>query len=325
MAFVEIREQSFPAHWLQLIILRKFIFTHSDQVRGAITQDVRDYTSGNNDEYFDRLQRRFLGQNYLSPALSCAEILQVFPNSQSGYYWVGSIQVYCDFDLSVASPSRAWERVMSLDLANRNRRCPSENLRLIQPPEAAIRYCVKSTNVDGCSGFVIPVGTDQISRVFGRVQGIQIGTVDGLNNNRMLNEAYLDGVSITVGQPREHVWSFIAYTTESSPGCPCSVGSSIIAPAFVGNDSFCESATPLGPLQISNTQNFVNDILWDGLQCGGLEQTCCGETVAGISPPWFLKELNQTRSSGGLEVRLCTDGDTDDKNVGLQLIELYVQ
>ena len=54
---------------------------------------------------------------------------------------------------------------------------------------------------------------------------------------------YIDGVSITLGDPRKHIW---AYATGLSDNfayeyCPCARNSSLEAPVFVGDYYYCES------------------------------------------------------------------------------------
>ena len=47
------------------------------------------------------------------------------------------------------------------------------------------------------------------SRIFGMVTGIQKQTTDGLSQGtkRLIDEAYMNDVSIPYGSPRKHAWS----------------------------------------------------------------------------------------------------------------------
>ena len=85
----------------------------------------------------------------------------------------------------------------------------------------------------------------------GRVIGYQVGTTDavGIGHNRGnggLNSYYVaDGISITRGSPRVHVWTAMAgwsgkSMTESLYCCPCSTGCTQAVPEFIGNNFFCE-------------------------------------------------------------------------------------
>ncbi len=82
----------------------------------------------------------------------------------------------------------------------------------------------------------------------GRVIGYQKGSTNSFdyyhrNHAIGLDGPYVDGVSITHGQPRDHVWTFTAAIDEtvSDPSaCPCSNPRAIYTgtiPPFVGSDT----------------------------------------------------------------------------------------
>jgi len=252
------------------------------------------------------------------------------PSSPSGWYWVSQRRVYCEFGLETPASNENWERLMQLDMSNPNHNCPSP-FRVSQPPETRGRFCVRPSNNNGCIGLVIHAGLGQISMVYGRVNGVQIGTADitdSSNSAKNIDNDYLDGVSLTAGTQREHVWSFMAYTTESEAGCPCSAGSTNTPLSFIGDDYFCESGTFKPGNEIRGSEAFPDDPLWDGQQCNGLEASCCGGMLNGtmaLSPPWFYQELTLPTVSDYLELRLCSDQGRHDESIGLQLAELYVQ
>jgi len=113
---------------------------------------------------------------------------------------------------------------------------------------------------------------------------------------------YVEGVSITHGHPRRHIWTFAAATDEAHPDgnrCPCSMTDTTytgVVPPFLGNDYFCDSA-------VHNSWQerlYPNDPLWDGRGCGPTI-SCCSFN----SPPWFCKELPQP-TTDDIEVRVCT-------------------
>ena len=134
-----------------------------------------------------------------------------------------------------------------------------------------------------------------------------------------INETYLDGVSITYGTHRNHIWSYAAAENEQGRcACPCAGGDSARAPpSFVGNNHYCESAYD-GPNCFSLDPLFPNDPLWDGLQCEG---TCCTGTN---TPPWFSVDLSHS-TNDDIEVRTCHNQGTNDEDTPIQLLELYVQ
>ena len=72
------------------------------------------------------------------------------------------------------------------------------------------------------------------------VIGYQKGTTDEFHPGRgdaSINSHYLDGISITYGIPRKHLWSYAAGLSEISiydhVKCPCSVHHGVHPPSFV--------------------------------------------------------------------------------------------
>ena len=127
----------------------------------------------------------------------------------------------------------------------------------------------------------------------------------------------IDGISITNGYPRRHVWSFIAGFQENfgSSNCLCSTGSA--PPSAVGNNYFCESGCSGN---INKNVFYSNDRLWDGEQCGVIERGCCA--ASGL--PWFHKTLSSP-TSDYIELRICCDQGTSDEDVAVGLYEIYTK
>ena len=148
----------------------------------------------------------------------------------------------------------------------------------------------------------------------GRVIGYEQGSTDAL---------YVDGVSITRGYPRQHIWTFIAALQENSfysngfSECPCAPNSPVTVPSFIGNDYYCESGNP-GMWDL--TTFHYSDPLWDGQQCGLIEEECCN--VTGI--PWFHKPLQQP-TTDYIELRVCCDQEISNEDVPINLVELYTK
>ena len=153
----------------------------------------------------------------------------------------------------------------------------------------------------------------QYSRVCGRVIGYQFGTPDGFLQfytvNATVDQGYMDGVSITHGEPqRHHIWSYVAgHSQESSPKAE------FTPPLWVGRNYNCESGNPTDSVSLS--QLYGSDPLWDGEQCEG---TCCSGTK---SPPWFSVQL-PTHTTDRIEVRICADEDTENEDIPIRLLEI---
>ena len=161
------------------------------------------------------------------------------------------------------------------------------------------------------------------SQVCGYVRGYSFSTPDGfgrgLNVHVPLSGNYVDGVSITYSTPPAHIWTYVAGVRENGQDpidCPCNTGVWLTNfPSYIGSDYYCESGT-------TNVQQtwYTNDPLWDGKRCRGMEGPCCYYT--GL--PWFSKRI-PTPTTARIEVRVCLDESTDNENLGIEQLALYVK
>ena len=221
-----------------------------------------------------------------------------------------------------------WYQVAYINMSDPSQQCPAAWKEYTSD---GIRVCARPTSESSggsCPSTLYPVSR-QYNKVCGRVIGYQIGSPDAfvypskVPKNLMIDQQYLDGISITHGIPdRTHIWSYVAGANENGTGCssyncPCS-NSDHAPPSYVGDNYYCESAYQ-GDCVIGNVF-FSNDPLWDGQQCDN-EGTCC---TGANTPPWFSVELPDS-TSDDIEVRLCHDQDTTDEDTPIQLLELYVQ
>ena len=219
-------------------------------------------------------------------------------------------------DPTVRCGAGQWTRVAFLDMNDPFQFCPSA-WRL--NASSGIRRCGRpSSSNDMCHGTSYSSGGRTYTKVCGRVIGYQVGHPDAFHSSDSINEAYVEGVSITHGSPRSHIWTLAAGRSEiANSDCPCAAGSSQTPPSFVGNNYYCESGN-----QNTSTVNYhlyASDPLWDGQQCDS-EGTCCS---GGKSPPWFSVDLIRS-TSDSIEVRICSDFDTSE-DTPIQLLELYIQ
>ena len=221
----------------------------------------------------------------------CEEIKNKQPNSPSGVYLLATgnetTQVYCNMEVLCGSGG-GWTRLAYLDMSDATQNCPS-GFRLYQ--SGGVRACGRPvTNSASCVSVQFPSNGISYSQVCGRVVGYQYGSPDavrhGRSNHNNLNGVYIDGVSITRGSPRQHVWTLIAgytqFKSESTPyySCPCLAGSKQQIQSFIGNHSFCESGNPA---EHPTNVLYTSDPLWDGQGCSSDETACC--TAPGL--PWF--------------------------------------
>ena len=175
----------------------------------------------------------------------------------------------------------------------------------------------------GCISTTFSSHGIEYSRVCGRIKGYQYYTPDAfhnyITNGESIDSAFVDGIVLTHGSPRQHIWTFAAgynqYTTATSR-CPCNSDSySHSLPPYVGNDYFCDSGHRYNTRPAQNYQ--TNDPLWDGAGC--VSGSCCTFN----SPPWFCKTLPH-HTTDNIELRLCLDQALDDEAVALALIDLYI-
>ena len=213
-----------------------------------------------------------------------------------------------------------WRRIAYLNMTDPHTTCPS-GWKLTGYSR---RTCGRvSTGRNTCDSATFPVSGGQYSRICGRITAYQWGQPDAFaNTGRSIDEAYACGVSVTHGTPRNHIWTFVAGTSEGSRGsplsCPCDSTATITIPQFVGNDYFCESGVNG---QWRGDIFYPNDLLWDGEDCLP-SSTCCSLH----NPPYFVKHLHvPTTTTDDIEARICVDDPIRHTNIAVELVELYVQ
>ena len=261
---------------------------------------------------------------FLNPASSCKMIPQ---DSLSGNYWIQNTDTgyasleYCDMTRTCCNSTGGWMRVAHLDMTDPSNLCPT-GFRNINSPT---RTCGRPGS--GCYSMTFPLDEISYSRVCGRVIAYQYYSSNAFasyfsNRARTIDDAYVDGVSLTHGHnPRKHIWTFAnAYDENHSDSsrCPCTTASMFtgIIPPFVGDDYFCDT----GSHYSTQKQFYYQDPLWDGGGCLGTS-TCCEFN----NPPWFCRKLPEP-TADDIELRLCADGSyTNDEDIAIEVIELYVQ
>ena len=260
----------------------------------------------------------------LNPATSCRDVAT---SSASGYYWVGNSYVnarrtYCDMTTRCCNSTGGWMRAVDLNMTKPTQNCP-RGFRTITSPK---RLCGRQSGT-GCASTTFPLHGVQYQKVCGRITAYQDHSPNAFgpyhDNRRItIDGTYIDGVSITHGlNPRKHVWSFAAALDETRADrwvCPCTKTDAEftgVVPPFVGQDYFCDT----GSRYTYQVRIYSSDPLWDGGGCGSTS-SCCRFN----SPPWFCKQLPQP-TTDDIELRLCSDQDTNNENALIELVELYVQ
>ena len=212
-----------------------------------------------------------------------------------------------------------WRRVAYVNRTEDNS-CPS--------PWSASTYsgkatCFRSVTSSVCYGVTFNTHNIPYSQVCGKIIGYQLGgTLCFHGNESTIDSPYVDGVSVTHGSPRQHIWTLAAgyaeiTTTSIQYLCPCSLNSINGAriPSFVGDNYFCDTGTVTynGERTI-----FPDDPLWDGQGCG-INNNCCTFN----SPPWFNVRLPST-TTDNIEVRICST-NTRARGTPVELVIIYVR
>ena len=221
-----------------------------------------------------------------------------------------------------------WRRAVYLDMTDPNTNCPSG----WDMTGYSKRTCGRFSNSSrSCDSVFFPVSGGPYSQVCGRIRAYQYGLPDAFYaynhaGQTTIDSAYVSGVAVMYGSPRQHIWTFANGAWENGMthrdvNCPCDTNGFIRVPPFVGEDYFCESGYVYpGYMNIGAGSMFhPNDILWDGRDCH-YPSACCSLH----NPPYFTKTLNQT-TTDDLELRMCFSTTASLDNTALELVELYVK
>ena len=216
-----------------------------------------------------------------------------------------------------------WRRIAHLDTIQADS-CPS-SLRTVTNTTTGQTACGRTTG-PGCSKLSY-INGNNYSHVCGRVRGYQYYSMDAFDliNTKSaparlsIAGYYVDGISITQGQPLRHLWTYAVGINEQSryttSRCPCSVPTNMRRsnpPQFVGDNYYCESGFPG-----TNIYNRVvwEDPLWDGRNC--IEGNRCCDRYG-----WFHRKVPP--SSDDIHVRLCSDQGVGNENVFIDQLEIWV-
>ena len=259
-----------------------------------------------------------------NPASSCQDIATQHPLASSGYYWVNSsngtaVQVYCDTERHCCGSTGGWMRAAYLNMTDPTHHCPT-GFRLTNHSK---RSCERITR-PGNTGVTFVVPSIKYSKVCGKVSAYQYGSPEAFSpycHNRALtlDGNYVDGVSITHGRPRRHIWTFTGAVDEQRAArntCPCTKTNTSytgVVPPFVGNDYFCDTGSR-NRYQLGRF--YPDDPLWDGRGCGPTS-SCCNFN----SPPWFCKKLPQP-TTDDIQVRVCCNAGASDEDIPIESLTL---
>ena len=280
-----------------------------EQLREVILEEVRR-----------ELNLTCPGDREMYPATSCKEIHDCDPTAPSGYYWVntttGPLQVHCQMETNnCGNITGGWMRAAYIDMTNVNNTCPQG---LNDTYVNSIRMCTDVRTSAGCTSVIFPTHMLPYTKVCGRAHGYQFGSPDGFFNAGL--DSHYDGLLITYGSPRNHIWTFATgvskdYNYHGCCNCPCAPYPGPAAPLYVGENYFCEAGVT--GKWVVHGQWYLTDPLWDSQGCAS-GSTCCDR-----GGPWFTTTLSQ-EVSDDIEVRICFDEGKHNEDIGLEQLEILV-
>ena len=257
------------------------------------------------------------GLNVDNPGVSCDDIYEknLESHGKSGPYLIKTDKLFltqCDMEFE-----KGWMQVADLDVS-RGDDCPKEWSKITVD---GVKACRSPGDSRGCYSKHFPVNGTKYRKVRGFVRGYQKGSVDAFLSGGIINDIYVDGVSVTLGNPRRHIWTYVAGLSDdgnshTGANCPCAAAPGRAPPPFVGDHYYCESGNT-GNFDLST--HYMKDPLWDGAGCGS-KNHCC--TAVGL--PWFLREF-PTMQNEDIEVRICASSAYADEAVLVDQIKLLVQ
>jgi len=266
-------------------------------------------------------EEKALGLNQANPAASCHEIYQRNLTSRGsvGQYWIktseGSFEVTCNMKLKCDGVEGGWMQVVDVDM-NRDDTCPGTWHKVENPR----RLCLGLTTA-GCGSAHFHVKGVDYQHICGQAKAYQKGSTDAFETKiQSIDGVYVDGISITLGSPRKHVWTYATGLSDDGDypnyNCPCATHPGPPPPAFVGNHYYCE-AGDVGTYEFN--PYYLSDPLWDGTGCGN-GNGCCAQ----VGMPWFYRRL-PIKVSEDFEIRVCKTHPQSDEDTAIEKIELYVQ
>ena len=186
------------------------------------------------------------------------------------------------------------------------------------------KMCRAPSDGSGCSSVIFPTYGREYFMIRGWIRGYQKGTPDGFRAYKEdglgINEAYVDGVSITVGYPRRHVWTYAAGVSAEGnypkSNCPCAVTRGPDSPPFVGENYYCQSGNQWSP---DHATYYYNQSLWQVTGCTNTKNNCC----ANVGLPWFFRRFPYPEYDD-IEVRICYNQAFSDEAILIDQLKLEI-
>ena len=266
----------------------------------------------------------YCGMNYTG--LSCEDIHNNNPETadKNGYYPINITKwTFCNMTAITATAAEhqfcagvkgQWRKIAGINISAGDD-CPTG---WNKSSYNGVSFCRTPSDNGGCYSTFFSTNGVSYQHVCGRARGYQKGSPEAFSTGS-IDSHYVHGLSITHGNPRQHIWTYAAARADNGDDlfkCPCAVIPGRAPPSFVGNNYYCESGT--GKSWV-NGAYYLSDPLWDGAGCSA-NNTCCSNT----NQPWFYHQLNET-TQDYIEVRICTNVGFSNEGILVDNLEFYIQ
>ena len=151
--------------------------------------------------------------------------------------FINSLELYVEYAVRDALVSRGdlisscagvegvWRRIGNFDIAAGDN-CPSPWYKILT--YNGVNYCTGSASNFGCYSVSYSTNAMSYQQVCGRARVYPKSTPDSFKNLG-IDSTYIDGISVTHGNPRQHIWTYAFQ-----------IGSCSSPPSFVGTHYSCE-------------------------------------------------------------------------------------
>ena len=205
-----------------------------------------------------------------------------------------------------------WMQVVDVNMTQDDS-CPG-TWRMITSPK---KLCVGGVNA-GCDSAHFNTKGIKFQHICGQTKSYQKGFPDAFQDTtgKGIDEIYVDGISITLGSPRQHIWTYAVSANDFSK-CPCASSPGAKPSAFVENSYYCESGNNVQG-DPTRTKFYLSDPVWDGQDCPA-NSNCCAQ----LGMPWFYRK-SIVPLSKNIEIRICKTEPHSDEDTAIEEMEIFV-
>ena len=198
--------------------------------------------------------------------------------------------------------------------------------------------CQSGNDAIGCHSASFTTYNITFNKICGQVKGYQKGSPDRFHSTKYdtksINDHYVDGLSIKLGNPRKHMWTYVIGLSDDfyypDFNYPCTAIPGPDPPDFVDDHYYCESDNTG---TFSTDEHYTSDVLWDGYGCHHAAVSslvCLGSSDSFHSPCMiFLRQGSATKFHSLMNILLlnalnCTYSDITDIYTFIIDVRIYL-